>query len=81
VRRLSEAVMNARGVLLEQYGHPHTWVRFDTPVRIVDARPRRNTPNYLGWARVDAEPGPSGRVPVRWINETNFNRYYRKVQE
>jgi hypothetical protein len=69
--------MVARGVLLEKY--QGVWVRFDTPVRIVDARPRRNTPNYLGWARVDAEPGPSGRVPVRWINETNFNRYYRKV--
>jgi hypothetical protein len=81
MRRLSEAVMTARGVLLEQYGHPHTWVRFDTPVRIVDARPRRNTPNYLGWARVDAEPGANGRVLVRWINETNFNRFYRKVQE
>lgn len=45
------------------------------------ARPRRGSPNYLGWARVDAEPGASGRVPVRWINETNFNKYYRKVQE
>jgi hypothetical protein len=78
VRRLSDAVLTARGNLLEQYDG--VWVRFDTPVRIVDARPRRNTPNYLGWARVDAQPGPSGRVPVRWINETNFNRFYRKVQ-
>jgi hypothetical protein len=73
---VSDATMVARGQLLEKYDG--TWVRFTTPVRIVDARPRRNTPNYLAWARVDTEPG--GRVPVRWINETNFNRYYRKVQ-
>jgi hypothetical protein len=76
---LSDAVLTARGHLLEKY--QGVWVRFDTPVRIVDARPRRNTPNYLAWARLDAEPGPGGRVPVRWINETNFNRFYRKVQE
>jgi hypothetical protein len=74
---VSDATMVARGVLLEKYGHPHTWVRYEMPVRIVDARPRRNTPNYLAWARVDTEPGG----PVRWINETNFNRFYRKVQE
>lgn len=76
VRRMSEAVMSARGRLLEQYGHPHTWVRFTTPVRIVDARPRRNSPNYLGWVHVDGEFTDT----VRWINETNFNKYYRKVQ-
>jgi hypothetical protein len=75
---MSDAVLTARGHLLEKY--QGVWVRFDTPVRIVDASPRRNTPNYLGWARVDAQPLPGGGVPVRWINETNFNRFYRKVQ-
>lgn len=74
---MSEALLTARGVLLEQYGHPHTWVRYSTPVRIVDARPRRNTPNYLGWVHVDGQFTDT----VRWINETNFNKYYRKVQE
>jgi hypothetical protein len=72
---LSDAVLTARGHLLEKYDG--VWVRFDTPVRIVDARPRRNTPNYLGWVHVDG----GFTDTVRWINETNFNKYYRKVQE
>jgi hypothetical protein len=68
--------MVARGGLLEKYGYPHVWIRFDHPIRIVDARPRRNSPNYLGWVHID------GRFTdtVRWINESNFNKYYRKVQ-
>lgn len=79
--RMSDVVATARGALLEKYGYPRTWVRWEHPVRIVDARPRRNGPNYLGWVHADAVAGPSGRVPVRWINETNFNRYYRETNK
>lgn len=75
-RALTGAAKTARGVLLEKYGTPRLWQRFDNPVRVVDASPRRYGPDYLAWTRVGMEDGP-----VRWINETNFNRYYQEVPQ
>ena len=74
MRRMSAAVLTARGTLLEKYGHT-LWVRFGTPVRIVDARPRHRGPNYLGWVHVDGQFTDT----VRWISEPNFNRFYRET--
>lgn len=78
-RALTGAAKEARGVLLEKYGAPRLWQRegFPDPVRIVDASPRRNTPHYLGWVHTSGEFTDT----VRWINQTNFDRFYREVEQ
>ena len=67
-----------RGALLEKYGAPHRWARWGRAVKVIDARPRRDG-HYLGWQHADLQPGEP--EAVRWISETNFQRFYRRVQE
>jgi hypothetical protein len=69
----SEAVATKRGELLTQYGFDRRWVRWDRPVRVVDARPHRRG-HYLGWVHADVE-----EWLVRWISQRNFDRFYQEV--
>jgi hypothetical protein len=70
----SEAIAVKRGQLLTQYGFERRWQRWERPVRIVDARPRRNGDHYLGWVHADTTVWT-----VRWISQRNFDRYYTPV--
>jgi hypothetical protein len=73
----SEAVAAKRGELLTQYGFNRRWVRWDRPVRVVDAFPRR-AGHYLGWVYADLPPGE--RAAVVRISQRNFDRFYRELE-
>jgi hypothetical protein len=73
----SEAVATKRGELLTQYGFNRRWQRWDRPVRVVDAFPRR-AGHYLGWVYADVLPGE--RAAVVRISQRNFDRFYRELE-